>query len=209
MEGFESSVYSKNVIEFVTVANEFCKFIECAEGISVTEFVDKSHKLFPFLYLKATMLPKLEESYEEFNEKYVTEQDYNYINESLQAKFGKHNFYDEIFDPLRQENDEPAQLSIAESIADIYQDLKDFIMQFQVGTVEVMVNAVWECQQTFEQYWGQRIVNVLRVLHHLKYNVVELEDNTDKQGEEGFGFDNIDTSNWLISRLQDDYKDEE
>ncbi len=43
----------------------------------------------------------------------------------LLSKFGEHNTYDEIFDPLRQENDEPAQLSISESITDIYQDIKD------------------------------------------------------------------------------------
>lgn len=100
MEGLKSPVYSKNTIEFVTVANEFCKFIDNSESISVTEFVDKSHRLLPLVYLKGTLLPKIEEPYEEFNEKYVTEYDYRFIEEILQSKFGKHDLFEEIFDPV-------------------------------------------------------------------------------------------------------------
>ena len=159
------------------------------------------------------MLPNFEESYDAFNEKFVTEDDYNFIESDLLTKFGEHNYFDEVFDPLRQENDEPAQLSMAEHFADIYQDIKDFIMQFRDGTQEVMINALWECRQAFEQYWGQRTVNVLRVLHHLKYVVVELDTGEDDSSTENaagdFDYDNIDTSNWLISRMQEDYNDEE
>lgn len=211
MENLENPVYSREVIEFVTVANEFCKFLETAEEITLSNFVDKAHKLLPFLYLKGTLLPEIEESYEEFNEKYVTEEDYNFIHNMLLAKFGEHDVYEEIFDPLRQENDEPVQLSVAENFADIYQDIKDFLMQYRVGTDEVMFNAIWECRQVFEQYWGQRTVNVLRVLHHLKYNVVELDNlsATNETKNEEIDYNNIDTSNWLISRRQEDFDNEE
>lgn len=211
MDGLDNPVYSKDVIEFVTVANEFCKFLESAQDLSLADFVDKSHKVLPLIYLKGTLLPVFEETYEEFNEKFVSEEDYIYIQNLLLAKFGEHNFYDEIFDPLRRENDEPAQLSIAESFSDIYQDLKDFIMQYRVGNDEIMMNAVWECRQAFEQYWGQRVVNVLRVLHHLKYTVVEL-DNKESNPISSSGeinYDEIDTSNWFISRMQEDTDDEE
>ncbi len=210
MEGLDSPVYSRDVIEFVTVANEFCKFLESAESRNLKDLIDKAHRLLPLLYLKGTMLPKVEDSYEEFNEKFVTENDYNYIREMLQVKFGKHDSFDEIYDPLRQENDEPAQLSVGESIADIYQDIKDFIMQYRVGTEEIMFNAIWECKQTFEQYWGQRIVNTLRVLHHLKYVVVELdEENTGESTGDEFDYNSVDTSNWLISKMQEGGENEE
>jgi hypothetical protein len=209
MDGLKSPAYSKNTIEFVTVANEFCKFIENANKITLTEFIEMAHRLLPLVYLKGTLLPADIESNDEYNEKYVTEENYNYIQEMLLAKFGEHNFYDEIFDPIRQQNDEPAQLSIAETIADIYQDLKDFIMQFQVASEEIMINAIWECRQAFEQYWGQRIVNVLRVLHHLKYVVVDIEPNeNNNQTSKDFDYNKVDTKNWLISRMQDEYDEE-
>ncbi len=211
MEDSKNPVYSNQVVEFVAVANEFCKFIEKAPELSLANFIEISHKLLPLLYLKGTLLPEIEDGYEEFNEKYVTEEDYNFVQDNLITKFGKFNNFEEIYDPLRQENDEPVQLSVAEHFADIYQDIKDFIMQYKDGVNEIMANALWECRQAFEQYWGQRIVNVLRVLHHLKYTVIdlEMEDNTGMKQENDFDYDNIDTSNWLISKMQEDYEDEE
>lgn len=212
MEELNSPIYAKSVIEFVTVANEFCKFLETADDFSLKQFVDTAHKVLPFLYLKGAMLPVLEESFDEFNEKFVTEDDYNFIRENLLLKFGEFDVFDEIYDPLRQENDEPVQLRLSEHFADIYQDLKDFLMLYRVGTNEVMANALWECRQAFEQYWGQRIVNSLRVLHNLKYNIVELETGTEEASSSDtseFDYGKIDTSNWLISRMQEDYDDEE
>jgi hypothetical protein len=212
MEDNISPVYSQQAVEFVAVANEFCKFIEGATEMSTDNFIEISHKILPLLYLKGTMLPEIDETYEEFNEKFVTEDDYIFIQNNLAVKFGKFNTFDEIFDPLRQENDEPVQLNAAEQLADIYQDIKDFIMQYKDGTNEIMSNALWECRQTFEQYWGQRIVNLLRYLHYLKYTIVELEtDNEDngKNPDKEFNYDKIDTGNWLISRMQEDYEDEE
>lgn len=206
MEGLDNPVYSKDVIEFVTVANEFCKFLENSLDIKLVEFIDKTHRVLPLLYLKGTLLPVIEEPYEEFNEKHVSEDDYNFLHESFLGKFGTYNYYDEIFDPLRQENDELAQSSLAENFADIYQDLKDFLLQFRIGTDEVMLNAVWECKQSFEQYWGQRIVNIMRVLHNLKYVVVDLKENDDENTNKEQK--DIDTSNWLISKRQGGVNDE-
>lgn len=205
-----SLVYSKNTIEFVTVANEFCKFIENTPAQSLANLVETAHRLLPLLYLKGTLLPEVENSYEEFNEKFVTEANYNQIHDLLLEKFADHNTYFEVFDPLRQENDEPAQLSLAESLTDIYQDMKDFIMQFQQASEEIMLNAIWECRQNFGAYWGQRTVNVLRALHYLQYTIVDLDKETkSNSATKDFNYNNVDTKNWLISRMQENYTDEE
>jgi hypothetical protein len=211
MDSFDTPVYSRNVIEFVTVANEFCKYLENCEEVSLTDFVETTHRILPLLYLKATLLPSIEESYEEFNEKFVTEELYSVIQNNLLKKFGNYNNYDEIYDPLRQENDEPAQLSLAETFSDIYQDVKDFLMQYRTGADEIMQNAVWECRQSFEQYWGQKTVNALRVLHHLKYTIVDLEptENENINPTDEIDYNKIDTKNWFISRMQEDFRDEE
>ena len=202
-------VYSKNVIEFITVANEYCKFMEGSFDESIEDFIDKAHKMLPLLYLKGSLLPLITEPYEEFNEKFVTESDYNRIRNSVLEKFGDYDLYEEIFDPIRQENDEPAQLSLSENLADIYQDIKDCVMQFRVGADEVMFNAIWECKQAFEQYWGQRAVNVLRVLHYLKYTVVEFDEEKIKAGNiSGMNANKTDTGNWFLSNMQEDYNED-
>ena len=59
-DGLNSLVYSKNVIEFITVANEFCSFLERAEDLESDDFLSRLQKLLPFLYIKASLIPEFE-----------------------------------------------------------------------------------------------------------------------------------------------------
>ena len=77
-------------------------------------------------------------------------------------------------DPVRQESENPVSASLAENFADIYQDLKNFIMLYSIGTNDIMNDALWECKMNFEQYWGQQLVNGLRALHMICYGEDEL-----------------------------------
>jgi len=55
---FDHPVYSKNVLEFVTVANEFCNWLEGTPTFERREFIETGRKMLPLLYLKASVLPK-------------------------------------------------------------------------------------------------------------------------------------------------------
>jgi hypothetical protein len=209
MEESSNPIYSRPTIEFVTVANEFCKFLETI-GTDTTEgFIQKVHKLLPLLYLKTTMLPKLESVYEGFNEHYVTEDDYNFIKASIEIKLGKFDDYEEVIDPLRNEQDEPALTSISENLADIYQDIKNFILLFQVGNEEVMHEALSELFLNFEQYWGQKLVNGLRALHYLVYTRHLTSKMIENEPEVCDDNCSIDTSDWLISKAQNNFQVDE
>ncbi len=203
----DNPVYEKNVVEFVAVANEYCKLLELEEFESLSSFVDKLHKMVPLLYLKATVLPGLDSTYEELNETFVEENDYNALFNKLIDKFGDHDFYEEIYDPLRQENDELINLLVSEGLADIYQDIKNFLLLYEVSTYEVMYEAIWEIKQSFELSWGQKLVNLQRVFHDLRYSGKDLdkthdsEDKTDQLVNEN----NID----IFKQKQQDYKNGE
>ena len=67
-------IFDRNVVEFVTVAAEFCKFLEQAETMKRDTFVDTSLKILPLLYLKAAMLPETEIIGDDAPESYVTEE---------------------------------------------------------------------------------------------------------------------------------------
>lgn len=199
-------VYSSQVIEFVAVANEFCSFAENAVSFSKRDFLQKSARILPLLYYKASLLPVVDSAFEEGNEKYVTENQYEFIRLSIISKLGSHNDYQEVYDPVYRESDEATYGSIAEDIADIYQDLKDFIMVYRVGTVEIMQEALFEIRTRFEQYWGQRLVNALRVIHSLITGEDPLEDDTSDNKEDEV---QPDTSNWIISQRQKMWNEDE
>jgi len=147
------TIYSKNVIEFVTVAGEFCGFLEKSKDFSRKEILEKLQKLLPLLYLKGTLLPNLESVFEEVNEKFVTEQDWEFIRNALLLKIGKFDEFLETFDPRMEESETPVICSISENIADIYQDVKNFIMLYRVGANEIMNDAIWECKNNFEEFF--------------------------------------------------------
>lgn len=164
-----SIVYSRDVIEFVTVANEYCAFLETAGTQTTRLFLDKLHKILPLLYLKTSVLPEFE-SYEEIGlEKFVSEVDYNFIQQKIMNLLGEHDDFQEVFDLGMQFSDAPLSSSISECMADIYQDLKDFLMLYQIGNEEIMSEALWTCVDHFKSFWGQRLVNSLRAVHLLVY----------------------------------------
>ena len=79
-----------------------------------------------------------------------------------------------------QYSDEAIEASVSENITDIYQDLKDFILCYRIGNLEVMNDALWECRNNFEQYWGQRLVNGLRAIHSLVYGISDLDEKEEQ-----------------------------
>ena len=58
MEKENNPIYERNTLEFVTVALEFCTFVENAGNTGLFDFLDKAVKILPLLYLKATLLPE-------------------------------------------------------------------------------------------------------------------------------------------------------
>ena len=184
MEKESQTIFEKNVIEFVTVAAEFCAFLERAEHMKRKAFVDTSLKILPLLYLKASMLPKCETIGDEAPETYVTEEIYEILRINLSGLMGDKDDYLDVFVQDMVYSDQPIKKSISEDLADIYQDIKDFIFVFQLGLNETMNDSLAICQENFGTLWGQKLVNTLRALHDVKYNQEEEEE--ENGNEEGF-----------------------
>lgn len=175
-------VYSRDTIEFVTVAVQYCGYFESFEDVSEAELIDKLTKLLPLLYLKASLVPETDIiNEEEEPEITVTEGDYNYISSKLYDVFQNNDAYLEVFLQDMKYSDTPITASISEDLSDIYQDLKNFITVFERGVTDNMNDALYFCIENFKSYWGQKLVNVLRALHSLKYTIVN--DNLDEDLE--------------------------
>jgi len=202
MENSSEPVYSRNVIEFVAVANEFCKYAEHAPELKGDELLKILQRILPLMYLKASLLPKLEPFFEDGNEKFVTEADWVRVHENLREKFGTADDYREVFDDKAKETDEAVVSSISENMSDIYQDIKDFLLLYQTGTNEVMNDAIWECRLNFETFWGQKLVNSMRAIHSFLYSGEEIG----RIEEEEISDEERNTSDWFISRRQKDLK---
>lgn len=181
-------VYSKNVVEFVTVASEFCSSIENVTKISAEANLQKMQKLIPLLYLKAAMLPKTERLLDEDLEKYISELDYNVLHQKWIQLLNEYDNFYEVFDPAIQFGQETVTASISENLLDIYQDLKNFLIAYSIGNEEVMNDSLAECTEHFEEFWGQQLVNVFRAVHMLVYSNADFsKKNINEEVQPGKG----------------------
>lgn len=205
MENNSNPVYSRNVIEFVAVANEFCKYAEHASELKGDELLKIMQRILPLMYLKASLMPPLNPFFEDGNEKFVSEADWTGIRDNLREKFGTADDFLEVFDEKMKESEGPVISSISENMADMYQDIKDFLLLYQTGTEEVMNDAVWECRLNFETIWGQKLLNSMRAIHRFIYSGEEISPVEKEEGDED---ENRDTSDWFITQRQKDFRDD-
>lgn len=173
-----NSIYERNTLEFVTVALEYCSFVENAVNTGVFDFVDKATKILPLLYLKASLLPQLE-SEELFEpEFHITEEMYDSIRSSIAALLADKDIYLDTFHADMKYSETPIASFISENMADIYQDVGNFIALFREGNEIVMREALSLCYHNFCDYWGQPALNALKALHCLRYADEELKEQS-------------------------------
>lgn len=178
-------IFDKNTVEFVTVAAEVCGFLERAPQQKRKAFVDTALKLLPLLYLKASLLPPCERVEELDPEKFVTEDAYNALRASVAVLMGGSDDYLEVFVEDMKYSDTPIRQTVSESMADIYQALRDFIGVYQLGFEPTMNDALVACREQFAEYWGQCLVNVMRALHEVKYSGKGADAYADTEAEDG------------------------
>ncbi len=163
-------VYNKHVIEYVTVAAETCLLLEHVNECTRNEFIVRSLKLLPLLYAKAVVLEIPAMVLDDAPERFVTEDDYQYVRESVEALLGNDNVYLEVFHSEMKYSDTPIAAFISENLADIYQELKDFAASYRIGVEDIMNDALAVSLEAFGEHWGQKLLNAVRALHALRYS---------------------------------------
>jgi hypothetical protein len=164
----EDPVYSRKVLEMITVANEYCLFMEKAEEYTAEELLGFLQKISPLIYLKSALLPDIEATDENALEHYVTEEQWEYLFNVLHTKFGEQDqFY--FVDLQEKSHNDPIKGSLAESFTDIYQDLKDFLLLYQKPLKAFKENAVRECKRLFETRYGYILLKAQTAVHCMQY----------------------------------------
>jgi hypothetical protein len=165
----EEVVFSQYTIDFARVALEYCVYMENTKKNEKKVFVDNMTKILPLLYLKVSVIPEIEENYDSFLDARIDENFYSLIENNISDLLGDDNLYLETFHPDIKLSDSPVAVKISEDLADIYQDLGNFIAVFKNAQKETMNDSLILCIENFRKYWGQRLVNALRALHFIKY----------------------------------------
>lgn len=101
-------------------------------------------------------------------QRFVTEEDYNYVLVGMRELLGQDDAYLDVFVDQGIYTDEVQTAYISEGLADIYQELKDLAAAFQTGEEAIMNDAVVTCREAFDTHWGQKLLAVMRALHAIQ-----------------------------------------
>ena len=167
--------FSKGSIEFLTVAVEFCRYIEQPD----TErniFLDKMSKLLPLIYMKAAMVKPGKPVYDDEPEKSVDENSYEAVRGDVMGILGDSDQYLSAVHPDIAMSDSVIAASISEDIADVYQSLADFAAAARIGNEDLMNDALIVCINDFRTYWGTRLLSATLAIHQILSNSFDSEE---------------------------------
>lgn len=164
----QSYIYQDATIAFVTAAAQTCLLIEKCSEHDREEWREQLLRLLPVLYLRTRLLEPAEKMLDEEPQRFVTEEDYNYVLVGMRELLGQDDAYLDVFVDQGIYTDEVQTAYISEGLADIYQELKDLAAAFQTGEETIMNDAVVTCREAFDTHWGQKLLAVMRALHAIQ-----------------------------------------
>ena len=166
----ENSKLAPNSLAFIALSNEFCSAIENAMEFEKEDFVAKMLKMLPRIYMTVTDID-IEESNEDYYAlPYLDESVYDNLRSQLAALMGEDDVFLETFEEDMKYSDAPVSATISEDLADIYQQLYNFVASDRDVDTEAINSIIITCKEDFASYWGQTLCNVLRALHSVFYN---------------------------------------
>lgn len=202
MQKIHDLVYSTEVLEFVKTAKDLTDFLSEDFPEERNEFIRKSLTILPLLYSKFLHIPPNQPVFEGGNEKRVTEEEWSAVYQRIYGILGSQNEYIDLPEDDEYDRMEVISRELSEDLSDIYQDIKDFLEVFRVGTEEVMNDVLWECRLNFENYWGKKVLRASLNLHKSLTRDSDMLEKMDSRFDEKHSGKEIDTNEWFISKRQ-------
>ena len=195
----------KGTMEFLTVASEYCAFVEKARKVTRKDFVTKLHKILALAYLKMTLL-KDDPEYDLMGdaEAFLSEYDYEHIRSIVSERLGSLDHYIDISHAAMYD-EETEQMEVSQCVADVYHNLKNFVENFRTGSEDSAQASRAELIADFRDTWGPRALSLLAALHTFVYSP-DIDDEDD---------DNYNTppsrstGNTLLDNFMDSYRRKE
>lgn len=168
----DESALNRKMLNITAYASQYCEAVENAREMEKDEFVVRMTELLPQIYGEFAGLSPEEVGVLDYGyyQTYVDEQWYDTIRRNVEMVLGPDDVFLETFEEDMKYSDTPIAASIAESLADIFQALYNFIMVVKETDGQELPGAYVECRENFASYWSQTLCNVLRALNHLRFN---------------------------------------
>lgn len=168
----ENEIMNTRLMQTASVAAKYCSVLENVREYDRKEFVIEILDLLPRIYLEFSNPDLQGEETNEYYPTYVDEDYYESIRRNVEMLMGADDVFLETFEEDMKYSDTPVSASIAESLADIFQPLYNFISVVKDSEGLNAPGAFFICKENFESYWAQTLCNVMRALNNIRYSGV-------------------------------------
>ena len=175
----DSDNTSQRLIEIVGLVKSYCELCESSSEYGKLEFIDRALDLLPRIYWNFFDMEAPGVALDDFDyfSSYVDEELYEDVRSRIAALMGGDDMFLDTFEQDMKYSETPISASIAESMADIFQPLYNFISIVKDSEGAQLEDAYINCKEDFENYWSQTLCNLLKALNNLKYgNRINEED---------------------------------
>ena len=158
-----------NTLAFIGLSNEYCVAVENARESERDDFVASMTRLLPRIYISASDLDADNQA-DSYIDEALDEDYYDSVRRNIETLLGEDDSYLEVFEEDMKYSDTPIAASIAESLADIFQVLYNFLETVRDAPEDLINDAVTVVAEDFRHYWSRTLCNVLRALNAVRYH---------------------------------------
>ena len=159
------SLIAPQTKEFIKLCRRYFEYLDKMPDRKISDFWLMQLRLLPEIYFGVHRLPQIDAHYSSDVEKFVTEREYNRIFINLVSFIGSLDKFSDFTDLSHPGTMKVVNASLSEMLTDIYQELKDFVLLYETGTIENMNDAIADCFETFGQFWGVKLLTATRIIH--------------------------------------------
>ena len=158
-------IESKHVVELLSISYEFIEFMDKCTKYDKTTIMNYLQKIFPLMYLKGSLIPEIKPSDDSFDERFVTEEEYQHLFVELKTIFITPCESDHSCECVDESD------KVSEDLCDIYQDLKDFCTLYSKQLLASQECAIYNAREWFIHRWGIHITQLLVHFHNCLYHL--------------------------------------
>lgn len=160
---------SNNSLAFIALCNEFCAAIEHSAESTSEDLTKEMLRLLPRIYITATDL-EAEDDENVYIDSYLDEEKYESIRRIIESIYGEADTFLEVFEEDMKYSDTPIASSVSEGLSDLFQVFYNFVETVKNLPSESIQGAITAMKEDFENYWSQKLCNLLRPLNSIRYH---------------------------------------
>ena len=160
---------TNNALAFTALCPEFCAAVENAAATEPDVFVTGMLRILPRIYISAFDLTDEGALDDGYIEQRLDEDTYNSLRRSMQMLLGENDTYLEVFEEDMKYSDSPIGASLAEGLADLFQEFYNYLETVRDATDDVTASAIVAVKYDFGMFWGATLCNVLRPLNSIHF----------------------------------------